>query len=356
MLASTATDVGRRAQHHRARVGRVEARRRAHPGPPARRHGAPLHAQPQRRDRSHAVGRRRAARAPGRGRGARRRGHGRDRGRSARGVPGLGEHASVGATRPGPVTLDASWFDILHLDGRDLIDEPLETRLAAMDTIPTLRRIPSVRTDDADVAQTPARRRARHRPRGRDGQVARVDLRRGPARARRGARSSRCTRSTSWCSRVEWGSGRRRGLLSNLHLGALGPDGAPVMVGKTFKGLTDELLAWQTERFLELETHRDGHVVFVRPEQVVEIALDGAQVVDPLSRWRGAALRPGPALPGRQGRRRRRHARRRPRPAPPRPPLTRAPLHFSPVLTPGAPKTDNKNGGWSSSRRQTTGR
>jgi DNA ligase-1 len=77
---------------------------------------------------------------------------------------------------------------------------------------------------------------------------------------------------------VEWGSGRRHGLLSNLHLGALGPDGAPVMVGKTFKGLTDQLLAWQTARFLDLETHRDGHVVVVRPEQVVEIALDGAQV------------------------------------------------------------------------------
>ena len=76
---------------------------------------------------------------------------------------------------------------------------------------------------------------------------------------------------------VEWGSGRRRGWLSNLHLGALDADGVPVMVGKTFKGLTDELLAWQTARFLELEDHRDGHVVFVRPEQVVEIALDGAQ-------------------------------------------------------------------------------
>jgi DNA ligase-1 len=77
---------------------------------------------------------------------------------------------------------------------------------------------------------------------------------------------------------VEWGSGRRRGFLSNLHLGALDADGTPVMVGKTFKGLTDELLAWQTERFLALETGRDRHVVAVRPEQVVEIALDGAQV------------------------------------------------------------------------------
>ena len=77
---------------------------------------------------------------------------------------------------------------------------------------------------------------------------------------------------------VEWGSGRRRGWLSNIHLGARDPDtGTFVMLGKTFKGMTDEMLAWQTERFLELETSRSGHVVQVRPEQVVEIALDGVQ-------------------------------------------------------------------------------
>ena len=77
---------------------------------------------------------------------------------------------------------------------------------------------------------------------------------------------------------AEWGSGRRRGTLSNLHLGARNPtSGDFVMLGKTFKGLTDELLTWQTERFLELETHRKGHAVYVRPEQVVEIAFDGVQ-------------------------------------------------------------------------------
>jgi DNA ligase-1 len=76
---------------------------------------------------------------------------------------------------------------------------------------------------------------------------------------------------------VEWGHGRRRGWLSNLHLGARGPDGTFVMVGKTFKGLTDTLLEWQTKEFLARETHRDGIVVFVRPEMVVEIALDGVQ-------------------------------------------------------------------------------
>jgi DNA ligase-1 len=76
---------------------------------------------------------------------------------------------------------------------------------------------------------------------------------------------------------VEWGHGRRTGMLSNLHLGARGPDGTFVMVGKTFKGLTDELLRWQTERFQQLRISDDGHVVHVRPEQVVEIALDGVQ-------------------------------------------------------------------------------
>jgi DNA ligase 1 len=77
---------------------------------------------------------------------------------------------------------------------------------------------------------------------------------------------------------VEWGSGRRRGKLSNIHLGARDTEsGGFVMLGKTFKGMTDEMLAWQTERFLELETRREGHVVHVRPELVVEIAFDGVQ-------------------------------------------------------------------------------
>jgi DNA ligase-1 len=81
---------------------------------------------------------------------------------------------------------------------------------------------------------------------------------------------------------VEWGSGRREGWLSNIHLGARDPEsGGFVMLGKTFKGMTDETLAWQTERFTELalspDTIRDNYVVEVRPEQVVEIALDGLQ-------------------------------------------------------------------------------
>ena len=78
---------------------------------------------------------------------------------------------------------------------------------------------------------------------------------------------------------VEWGSGRRQGWLSNIHLGARDPDsGGFVMLGKTFKGMTDEMLAWQTERFTELAVGgTEGYVVTVRPEQVVEIAFDGIQ-------------------------------------------------------------------------------
>jgi DNA ligase-1 len=177
---------------------------------------------------------------------------------------------------PGPVTLDASWFDLLHLDGRDLIDEPLDARLAAMDTIDGLARIPAVRTEDPVAAQALLDDALAT---GHEG--AMVKSLASPYAAGRRGKAWRKIKPVHTLDLVvigvEWGSGRRRGLLSNLHLGALGPDGTPVMVGKTFKGLTDELLAWQTERFLELETHREGHVVFVRPEQLVEIALDGAQ-------------------------------------------------------------------------------
>src|SRR5205814_1798481 len=89
---------------------------------------------------------------------------------------------------------------------------------------------------------------------------------------------------------AEWGHGRRQGWLSNLHLGARDPDsGGFVMLGKTFKGLTDELLRWQTARLQELETHSDRWTVHVRPELVVEIAFDGIQTSSRYSG--GVALR-----------------------------------------------------------------
>jgi len=180
-------------------------------------------------------------------------------------------------TRPAPIVLEASWFDVLHLDGRDLVDEPLADRLAAMDTVSSLRRIPGVATDAVDAAQ---RLLDEALAVGHEGVM--VKSLASPYAAGRRGRAWRKVKPVHTLDlvvlAVEWGSGRRRGLLSNLHLGALDAAGAPVMVGKTFKGLTDELLAWQTRRFLDLETHRERHVVFVRPEQVVEIALDGAQV------------------------------------------------------------------------------
>lgn len=78
---------------------------------------------------------------------------------------------------------------------------------------------------------------------------------------------------------AEWGYGRRTGYLSNLHLGARDPDGGePIMVGKTFKGLTDELLRWQTDELQKAERDRDQYTVYVHPEIVVEIELDGVQV------------------------------------------------------------------------------
>ena len=109
---------------------------------------------------------------------------------------------------------------------------------------------------------------------------------------------------------VEWGSGRRTGKLSNIHLGARDPaTGDFVMLGKTFKGMTDAMLDWQTARFTELaDGPTDGWVVKLRPEQVVEIAFDGVQTLVALSRRHGAAFRPGAALPGRQ--------KPRPRPTP----------------------------------------
>lgn len=174
--------------------------------------------------------------------------------------------------------LGVSFFDILHLDGTDLLDEPLATRLDALASIEGLPRIPSVRTDDPAAAQQMLDEALSL---GHEGvMVKALD---SPYAAGRRGKQWRKIKPVHTLDLVvlaaEWGSGRRRGLLSNLHLGALDPSsGLPVMVGKTFKGLTDSLLAWQTERFLELETHREGHVVYVRPEQVVEIALDGAQI------------------------------------------------------------------------------
>jgi DNA ligase-1 len=176
------------------------------------------------------------------------------------------------------VPLTSYFFDVLHLDGRDLLDEPASERLAALrDTLPEGLQVPRVVTESADEAQDFFDGTIEL---GHEGVV--VKSLSAPYEAGR--------RGSGWVKvkprhtldlvvlAVEWGSGRRQGLLSNIHLGAADPStGGFAMLGKTFKGMTDEMLAWQTERFLGLETGRDRQVVHVRPEQVVEVAVDGAQ-------------------------------------------------------------------------------
>ena len=181
--------------------------------------------------------------------------------------------------RTGALTaaVGAHFFDCLHLDGEDLLDRPLLERLAALERVAGPWRIPGQVTDDPAVAETVLRAALAA---GHEGVV--VKGAGSPYEAGRRGKSWRKVKEARTFDLVvlgaEWGHGRRKGWLSNLHLGARDPTtGEFVMVGKTFKGLTDATLAWQTERFLEIETHREGITVFVRPEIVAEIALDGVQ-------------------------------------------------------------------------------
>lgn len=167
------------------------------------------------------------------------------------------------------VLLTPLFFDVMHLDGVDLLDARGEERALALTAlVPEPWRVPRGGPEKLEEALA----------RGHEGVV--VKALDAPYEAGR--------RGSAWVKvkpvhtldlvvlAVEWGSGRRRGKLSNLWLGARAEDGF-VMLGKTFKGLTDAMLAWQTEKLLELETGREGHVVHVRPELVVEIAFDGVQ-------------------------------------------------------------------------------
>jgi DNA ligase-1 len=185
--------------------------------------------------------------------------------------------AATRGSRAGPV-LRPYFFDLLHLDGADLLDEPGRVRWAALaDALPgeliVGRRL--VETE-AQAAEAFAAALAA----GQEGVVIKApeavyDVgRRGSAWVKVKPRHTLDLVVLA----VEWGHGRRKGWLSNLHLGARDPrTGGFVMLGKTFKGLTDELLRWQTERFQELAVDDSGWVVTVRPEQVVEIAFDGVQ-------------------------------------------------------------------------------
>ena len=175
------------------------------------------------------------------------------------------------------VPLSSFFFDVLHLDGDDLIDRPASERLGALEErLPEELRVRRIETADPAEGQRFLEDALAH---GHEGvMVKSLDA---PYEAGR--------RGLGWLKvkvahtldlvvlAAEWGHGRRQGRLSNLHLGARDPEGGFVMLGKTFKGMTDEMLAWQTEHLLTLKTEEKGHVVHVRPELVVEIAFDGVQ-------------------------------------------------------------------------------
>jgi ATP-dependent DNA ligase I len=176
------------------------------------------------------------------------------------------------------VALSLFLFDALHLEGADLIDSEYAERHAALArAVPAGLLMPRLVTASADEAAAFFDDALAH---GHEGVVVK-SLRAPYAAGRRGAGwikvKPRHTLDLVVLA-VEWGHGRRHGWLSNLHLGARDPDtGGFIMLGKTFKGLTDELLTWQTARLLELEERRDSYTVYVRPELVVEIAFDGVQ-------------------------------------------------------------------------------
>jgi len=173
--------------------------------------------------------------------------------------------------------LSAFFFDVLYADGTVLLGEPYTARFAVLERVVPEGRVPRIVTRDALVA-------------GRFFEQAIAAGHEGLMAKALGARYDAGARGAAWLKvkpahtldlvvlAAEWGHGRRRGRLSNLHLGARDPDaGGFVMLGKTFKGMTDELLAWQTTRLLALETSRDEHTVYVRPELVVEVAFNGVQ-------------------------------------------------------------------------------
>jgi ATP-dependent DNA ligase I len=176
------------------------------------------------------------------------------------------------------VPLSVFLFDVLHADGADLIDLPYQRRHAELArAVPPDLLTPRLVTGSVDDASEFFRDAL---ARGHEGVVVK-SLDAPYAAGRRGSGwikvKPRHTLDLVVLA-VEWGHGRRRGWLSNLHLGARDPDtGGFVMLGKTFKGLTDELLTWQTQRLLALADHRDSYTVYVRPELVVEIAFDGVQ-------------------------------------------------------------------------------
>ena len=184
--------------------------------------------------------------------------------------------AQIDADAP-PEGISTFLFDLLHLDGDDLLDTPLQERAEKLDEIAAHLRVPSILTSEPREGE---RALEESLAAGHEGVVVK-DAASLYAAGRRGKAWRKVKPVRTYDLVVlgaEWGHGRRQGWLSNLHLGARDPrTGEFVMVGKTFKGMTDELLEWQTKELQQRETERRGITVFVRPELVVEIALDGVQ-------------------------------------------------------------------------------
>jgi ATP-dependent DNA ligase I len=182
----------------------------------------------------------------------------------------------VGRSGEWTLSLACSFFDCLHVEGDDLLDRPLGERLTALARIAKPWRVPAIITEDAEEA---ARFLDDAVAAGHEGVMVKAmsSTYQSGRRGRAWIKVKPVRTLDLVVLGAEWGHGRRRGWLSNLHLGARDPAGGFVMVGKTFKGLTDETLRWQTQALLDLERAREGIVVFVRPELVVEIELDGVQ-------------------------------------------------------------------------------
>jgi ATP-dependent DNA ligase I len=175
------------------------------------------------------------------------------------------------------VPLTPFFFDILYLDGGPLVDEPARRRLAAMaEVLPPEMVVPQLTTSSAAEADRFLQVALELGHEGIMAKALEATYQAGH-RGRRWLKIKPANTLDLVVLAAEWGHGRRQGWLSNLHLGARDPAGGFVMLGKTFKGMTDEMLDWQTKRLLELEVARDGITVHVRPELVVEVAFNEVQ-------------------------------------------------------------------------------
>ncbi|MBA2386567.1 MAG: ATP-dependent DNA ligase [Acidimicrobiia bacterium] len=184
---------------------------------------------------------------------------------------------SADGTAQRALGLNAFFFDVLHAGDATVIDEPLsKRRMILLSIVPERHVIPAITTADAEEATAFSEAAVAA---GHEGVMVKSLDSRYDAGRRGGAwRKVKPVHTFDLVVlAAEWGHGRRRGWLSNLHLGARDADGGFVMVGKTFKGLTDELLAFQTEQFPKYEVRRDEYTVYLRPEIVIEVAVDGVQ-------------------------------------------------------------------------------